>query len=704
MLCGPTEVNGFAFSQGVLALVQLFKRRLNVFGWLSPVAKLMASATLDSSRTQLRSLGELASMYHTRESTLRHDMLYALQGLCSESFEDIGILMDYSEKWHVVFQRLLRFLLPKAANLHISVDGTFACMEHAAKLVSEIIDLKDSTLQGGHQIVKARTYASVEGHQEDHIWYLPNSANPVQVGDFICLFEGAMNPAVVRVQGDYFEVIIIAASWLELVSPPKSSEIWRQAAIEERGFTPLPFVWDWRDPMKVGRGADHQDLLRVVLGLNQLRSPQEVSLAYLKRVSRISGAISKPFGEFKHLPGLVEEARLQSYEAYNRAHAQTSDSVNEVGLPALPWATLNGYDQLARDIVQDGEDVDVTGYNSRAALSYAAELGNIDLAEFLLDNGAEIARFSRHKLRPASAMGEGRNPLAQQLIYLLDQDDDSQRSLFFLAVGLGETDTIHRLLSYGVNINTGSVDKLPSLREITSRTRVDLVRLIKLAKRKVVHSQGGPRSGATPLSIAIERGSKKMVRFLVEQGANPNYSDDYCRFPPLFHCIRYGREMMVRLLLDLGANPDLRDTRGKSSLHYLVMCLGKLPTAVAAAFARVLLEHGCDVNAADEDGVTPLMGAVHKRALDIVSLLVQEGADVNQCDKKMKTSLAYAVEPAYKKPPLKECIKLLLEHGATFEAAPWFYSTATEEGMTPEQMWPAIWPKTGRDDEKPSCS
>ncbi|KAF7532200.1 hypothetical protein G7054_g8187 [Neopestalotiopsis clavispora] len=513
-----------------------------------------------------------------------------------------------------------------------------------------------------------------------------------------------MNPAVVRVQGDYFEIIIIAASWLGLVSPPNLSEIWRQSAIDEKGFTPLPFVWDWRDHMKVGRGADHQDLLRVVLDPNRLGSPQEVSLAYLKRVSRISSAISKPFGESKHLPGLVEEARLRSYKSYSKAHAPLSDCIHEVGLPALPWATLNGYGRLARDLVQDGADVNVSGYNNRAALSYAAELGNIDLAEFFLESGAEIARSSRHKSRLASTMEAGRNPLAQQLIYLLDQDDESQRSLFFLAVGFGETDTVHCLISRGANINTGSVDKLPSLREITSHASVDLIHLIKLSKRKVVQSQGGPGSSATPLSIAIECGSEKMVRFLVEQGADPNYSDDYCRFLPLFHCIRYGREAMARLLLSLGADADRRVARGKSPLHYIVMRLGKLPTAVAEAFARILLEHGCDVNAADEDGVTPLMGAVHKRALDIVSLLVQEGADVNQCDKKMKTSLAYAVEPAYKKPPLKECIKLLLEHGAKFEAAPWFYSTAKEEGMTPEQMWPAIWPKTGRDDEKPSCS
>lgn len=54
-----------------------------------------------------------------------------------------------------------------------------------------------------------------------------------------------------------------------------------------------------------------------------------------------------------------------------------------------------------------------------------------------------------------------------------------------------------------------------------------------------------------------------------------------------------------------------------------------LSQAKSAAVARLLLAHGADPNAADEEGSTPLMIQARENRVDILKLLIEAGADLN---------------------------------------------------------------------------
>lgn len=58
--------------------------------------------------------------------------------------------------------------------------------------------------------------------------------------------------------------------------------------------------------------------------------------------------------------------------------------------------------------------------------------------------------------------------------------------------------------------------------------------------------------------------------------------------------------------------------------------------------AQVLLEHGANINAKQNIGVTPLMQAVRSRNLALVKFLLDKNADINVADDNGDTALHYA--------------------------------------------------------------
>jgi ankyrin repeat protein len=101
-------------------------------------------------------------------------------------------------------------------------------------------------------------------------------------------------------------------------------------------------------------------------------------------------------------------------------------------------------------------------------------------------------------------------------------------------------------------------------------------------------------------------------------------------------------------------NLEFRDSRRFPVLHYAVAC-GDLKAT------KYFLDHHFDIEARDTEGNTPLMWAVHKMDLQIVSLLVGVyGANVNVQDNVGNSPLLIAAS----NPFASEIVLYLLKHGA----------------------------------------
>src|SRR6185503_4408579 len=89
---------------------------------------------------------------------------------------------------------------------------------------------------------------------------------------------------------------------------------------------------------------------------------------------------------------------------------------------------------------------------------------------------------------------------------------------------------------------------------------------------------------------------------------------------PLMQAVLYGDAASVRFLLDNGADPNIRNEAGATALMWAVDDLEK---------TRLLLDHGADVNAQSSDGRTPLLIAAGQSGCkEVVKLLVDRGASL----------------------------------------------------------------------------
>lgn len=134
-----------------------------------------------------------------------------------------------------------------------------------------------------------------------------------------------------------------------------------------------------------------------------------------------------------------------------------------------------------------------------------------------------------------------------------------------------------------------------------------------------------PIFGRLPLIAASEKGNAQIVELLVRKGADVNLA-----LSPgdtaLFAAVRKGNSALIDYLLRAGADPGPRLPNGWTPLHSLayngrVLDLKNLLSYIKAGSGKV--------DPRDKHGITPLMYASEKGHIEIIRLLLRNGANPN---------------------------------------------------------------------------
>jgi len=183
----------------------------------------------------------------------------------------------------------------------------------------------------------------------------------------------------------------------------------------------------------------------------------------------------------------------------------------------------------------------------------------------------------------------------------------------------------------------------------------------------------------TPLFAALVRRHFETAELLRHNGADVNACYDNGGTP--LHCAAYhGDFEMVQLLLNYKVDVDTRDEDGWASIHAVsVGFFDPIPNIYQSLpdVARLLLEHGADVNSRTSDydyGQTPLHIVVKNNRIEVLHVLLEHGANVAAKDNHGRTPLHLVAERGS-----VDVARVLLKHGANVAAE-------DNEGRTPFQI------------------
>jgi len=181
------------------------------------------------------------------------------------------------------------------------------------------------------------------------------------------------------------------------------------------------------------------------------------------------------------------------------------------------------------------------------------------------------------------------------------------------------------------------------------------VESITLLLRYGADANGFDREGVTPLFAVTSSQCFESAKILLKHGADPNLSAGPDSESPLSLAASNNHVEFVRLYLAHGGNPNLVMENGST---VLVSAMNKITTPQVV---EMLLKSGGDADAKNGEGTTALFQAIQTNRVDLMTVLLDNGANPNLPGPK------HPLWPSTYKP---KALQLLLERGADTKKTP----------------------------------
>ncbi|HKC85836.1 MAG TPA: ankyrin repeat domain-containing protein, partial [Blastocatellia bacterium] len=253
------------------------------------------------------------------------------------------------------------------------------------------------------------------------------------------------------------------------------------------------------------------------------------------------------------------------------------------------WAIINS-PAMMRYLIEKGADVNAPvglngGDHISRPLTAALSTCQVDTARLLIERGADVRA-----------------------------GDSSGRTPMTMAVS-NCAEAIELLLASGVDVNEQTRYGPP----------------LMIAARRQWPYQEHLFSLAISQSERPIKGQGDAVTILIEKGADPNARDDAGRNALMVMSLEPWLDNDVELTLQAGGTRESRQRVRRSD-------------KAVERIGETLLNAGCDVNAADNKGRTPLIYAVASERSAVVKLLLKRGANINARDHNVESALDWAIK------------------------------------------------------------
>ncbi len=292
--------------------------------------------------------------------------------------------------------------------------------------------------------------------------------------------------------------------------------------------------------------------------------------------------------------------------------------------------------QAVDSLIAEKSDVNAAQPDGATALSWAAYLDQIPVAEALLKAGAKVNVVDEYGDTPLTlACANGDGVLVGELI-AAGADVHAARwngeTALMLAANAGSVEAVRDLLDRGAAVN--AVEKSKGQTALMWAAAEGHAEVVKLLIGHGADIKAVSNSGWNAMAFAAVKNDAASVRDLLAAGADPNFAlhdGDHV----VMVATAYKSDKAATALLEAGANPNVADRTGNTPLHLaaqsddldlikLLLAKNANPNAVTNKVAAGRGGGGFRLVVGQ---VTPLMDAAKAGHEDAMRALVAGGAD-----------------------------------------------------------------------------
>lgn len=305
------------------------------------------------------------------------------------------------------------------------------------------------------------------------------------------------------------------------------------------------------------------------------------------------------------------------------------DIQDHAGRSPLSWAIAYGHIEIANMLLQNGANPDSTNHFGFTPLFYAAVSGQVGTIQNLIKAGAQVDKLDQNGRGPLFHAAAGNSShlmpfafegdcLASFELLLAHGASATQVDIFgetplFAAASNGRESVVKLLierdahLEYATSPDLGKMDPLAYAAMNGHSMTAKL--LFEAGAHSMSTKSGTDASSYVKLANLLKAGSEGQIdgfQDLKNEGVDPNIRDSYQRLPLHFAALN-GDENLVKCLLANGADVNAKEVFGRTPIFYSIFG-GQYSTAL------LLLDYpGIDFQCTDVFGDTPLKQSYKRR-------------------------------------------------------------------------------------------
>ncbi len=340
------------------------------------------------------------------------------------------------------------------------------------------------------------------------------------------------------------------------------------------------------------------------------------------------------------------------------------------GFDAVVWALIEKTENetVIFLLQQNGNEPSKLTHDGRTYIFWAAYRDNIEIMQHLIDNGAKTDVIDSHgySLMNFAAVTGQLNPklydfcISNGADVTREKNHDGANAMHLLAPFMQNVTMIDYFVSKGISLESIDDSGNGIFNYAVRRGNIDLLEMLIALKvpYQSTNSEGGNSMIFASQGTRGHTNSLELFQYLEKKGIDPNVSTESGTNP--LHALAYKSEDMevLKYLIGKGVKVDQQDAQGST------------PIINAAyqnnlAYLSFMVEYSDDINVVNKKGLSAFMAAIQYNSPEVVSFLIQKGADVSLRDKDNNNSVYYLIESfdVKKEEQFKKKLELLIDSG-----------------------------------------